>query len=271
MEKEICGIYKIENKNTHQVYIGQSVDILRRWKAHKVQAKSYSSENSDNRLYHELHNHFEDFEFSIIEECDRSKLNEREVYWISYYDSTNPDHGYNISPGGSIGDYHRVLQQKQLNEIANLLVTTDLTQEEIADKFQTGRRTVSSVNTGYYKIDNVHDFPIRNRKFITGKVKERAEQKKARLNGRNEFMCGTCKICGGPCSTRANICHSCQDKERDSKRPSKEILYELVKTMSYSEIGRMFNVSGNAIKKWCKRYGINVVKDIRGNTISVHQ
>lgn len=31
---DICGIYKITNKETQQVYIGQSTDIAQRWKDH---------------------------------------------------------------------------------------------------------------------------------------------------------------------------------------------------------------------------------------------
>lgn len=32
----------------------------------------------------------------------KAKMHEREIYWISKYDSTNPDIGYNISPGGNL-------------------------------------------------------------------------------------------------------------------------------------------------------------------------
>ena len=32
--KRICGIYKIENLINHKVYIGQSVDIERRFRGH---------------------------------------------------------------------------------------------------------------------------------------------------------------------------------------------------------------------------------------------
>ena len=31
----ICGIYKIENRVNHKIYIGQSVDIYTRWYNHK--------------------------------------------------------------------------------------------------------------------------------------------------------------------------------------------------------------------------------------------
>lgn len=40
-------------------------------------------------------------------------------------------------------------------------------------------------------------------------------------------------------------------------RPSKEDLEQLVKEMSFVQIGKMFGVSDNAIRKWCKTYGID--------------
>ena len=38
------------------------------------------------------------FKFMILERCSRDKLNDREVYWIAYYDSYY--HGYNQTKGG---------------------------------------------------------------------------------------------------------------------------------------------------------------------------
>ncbi len=43
---------------------------------------------------------FENFKVDIIEECENSLLNEKEKYWIMYYDSTNREKGYNIQEGG---------------------------------------------------------------------------------------------------------------------------------------------------------------------------
>lgn len=109
---------------------------------------------------------------------------------VDYYKSTEPIYGYNILIGGDVSEHNRILGQNQLNEIANLLATTDLTQTEIANRFGVGQRTVSSVNTGYYNLDKKYIFPIRDKKHVTGKIKERVEQKKARLNGRDKGMTG---------------------------------------------------------------------------------
>ena len=40
-------------------------------------------------------------------------------------------------------------------------------------------------------------------------------------------------------------------------KPTKEELEQLVKEKSFVQIGKMFNVCGGAVVKWCKSYGIN--------------
>ena len=43
----------------------------------------------------------ENFDFSIIEECEEPYLDEREAYWIKYYNSHNKEKGYNLTDGGT--------------------------------------------------------------------------------------------------------------------------------------------------------------------------
>lgn len=45
----------------------------------------------------------DNFDFEIIEECDKSMLSEREKYWIQFYDSMVPN-GYNLTNGGDGGN-----------------------------------------------------------------------------------------------------------------------------------------------------------------------
>lgn len=42
------------------------------------------------------------FSFSIIEKCDTDKLDDREKYWISKYNSTDVSKGYNVDYGGAV-------------------------------------------------------------------------------------------------------------------------------------------------------------------------
>jgi len=77
----MIGIYKITSP-TNKVYIGQSVDINRRFKFYlklhhcKFQVALYNSFKK-----HNVNNHT----FEIIEECNIELLNERERYWQDFY------------------------------------------------------------------------------------------------------------------------------------------------------------------------------------------
>lgn len=100
--KEICGIYCIENIINHKKYIGLSKNCYRRWYDHKNKAFN-SIEEDDKRkpIYLAIRKYgLENFTFSIIEECPQEKLKEREIYWISYYDSYY--NGYNATLGGDM-------------------------------------------------------------------------------------------------------------------------------------------------------------------------
>ena len=75
-----CGIYKITSPS-NKVYIGQSVNIEKRWSKYKRlecknQTKLYNSFN-----YYSLENHI----FEIVEECDQKELNNRERYYQEFY------------------------------------------------------------------------------------------------------------------------------------------------------------------------------------------
>lgn len=51
-------------------------------------------------------------------------------------------------------------------------------------------------------------------------------------------------------------CYNKSEKKRKVERPSKEILLELIKSNTFVSIGKMFNVSDNAVRKWCKSYDL---------------
>lgn len=93
MGKIICGIYKITNKINGKVYIGQSYDILERWERHK--------RTRDQCAIHKALQKYgiDNFMFEILEECPKDELDEREKYWIKYYNSYFT--GYNMTLGGS--------------------------------------------------------------------------------------------------------------------------------------------------------------------------
>lgn len=93
-----CGIYKFTNKINGKIYIGQSIDINARKRSHINDA--YCQGKDSNCPFHQAIIKYGEngFNFEIIEECPKELLNEREKYWIQYYNSYH--NGYNASPGG---------------------------------------------------------------------------------------------------------------------------------------------------------------------------
>lgn len=70
-----------------------------------------------------------------------------------------------------------------------------------------------------------------------------------------------CKKCGAEISKGAQFCKKCLGEEhRKTNRPSKEELFELIKTLPFTEIGKMYGVTDNAVRKWCKSSGLPHLK-----------
>lgn len=73
-----------------------------------------------------------------------------------------------------------------------------------------------------------------------------------------------CSSCGKSISRHANMCKKCAYNNsikrmtyNYTKRPSKETLEKLLfSTKNFCKIARMYNVSDNAVRKWCKFYGL---------------
>ena len=88
------GIYKITNIANQMCYIGQAANIADRWKQH-IKRGIGAEAPTRNKLYPAmLELGVENFTFEIVEEVERSKLNDREDYWQEYFHAK--DFGYSI-------------------------------------------------------------------------------------------------------------------------------------------------------------------------------
>ena len=88
------GIYKITHIQSGKCYVGQAANIADRWKQH-VKRGVGAEDWTRNKLYPAMYSlGVENFSFEIIEECERSKLNEREDYWQEFFHAK--DFGYSI-------------------------------------------------------------------------------------------------------------------------------------------------------------------------------
>ena len=89
-----CGIYKITNLQNKMCYIGQSANIAERWRQH-IKRGVGAETATRNKLYTAMKVYgVENFTFEIVEECERSLLNERESYWQDYFKAK--EFGYSI-------------------------------------------------------------------------------------------------------------------------------------------------------------------------------
>lgn len=88
------GIYKITNLDNNKCYVGQAVNLGDRWKQH-IKRGLGAEAPTRNKLYPAMMAiGVEKFSFEVIEECERSELDEREDYWQEYFHAK--EYGYSI-------------------------------------------------------------------------------------------------------------------------------------------------------------------------------
>lgn len=96
-------IYKVTNLINNKLYIGQTKhSLLHRKNQHFRETKS----KKDDMYFHRALNKygFNNFKWEIIDQATSvEELNQKEIYYIQLYDSTNRINGYNRKLGGEQG------------------------------------------------------------------------------------------------------------------------------------------------------------------------
>ena len=88
------GIYKITEISSGKCYVGQAANLADRWKQH-IKRGVGADTPTRNKLYPAMIAAGpENFTFEVVEECDRSRLDEREDYWQEYFKAK--EFGYSI-------------------------------------------------------------------------------------------------------------------------------------------------------------------------------
>lgn len=97
LNNDPSGIYRFTNTINGKMYIGMSNHVNDRRKRHLYELRRG---NHINKHFQAAFNKYgeEAFQWDVLEYCTAESLEQREQYWIAFYDSFT--HGYNATTGG---------------------------------------------------------------------------------------------------------------------------------------------------------------------------
>lgn len=259
----MIGIYKIRNVITNECYIGQSINIAKRWRNEKEAAFNSKNESYNYPLSYAIRKYgIENFTFEVIEECLRNELNEKEKYWIAYYDSYN--NGYNQTPGGDTILHMCKLTPEEADEIAHILIDDPngvVSHKQLAEKYGVSKDTIQAINMGRQWYNDNYTYPLHISKYDPRYKTE-------------SMLCVDCgKVINKNC-TRCYECNKIYQKQQFIKQlpVSKEELKQLLieNNGNFTKVGKILNISDNGLRKWCKNLDLStyskdykVIKEIQ--------
>lgn len=158
------AIYVITNKVNGKQYVGQSVHPEIRWWQHRNNAKI----KYDNLPIHlAISKYGEDnFDFEILEWTDDYDNREKQI--INELNTISPN-GYNVSSGGNsnvmIGEDNprNTLSNKVVLNIIKDLKESQLSDRDIARKYNSTDKIIADINHGYTHKQNDIIYPIRRK------------------------------------------------------------------------------------------------------------
>lgn len=238
----MIGIYKITNTVNSHCYIGQSRYIETRWKNHKIAATNPNDRGYEYPLYRAIRKYgIENFTFEILEECSLEKLNEQETYWIQYYKAD-----YNQTIGGDYNIIPQKLTFEQVQEIQQILIKDAeglASHKDLAERYGVHKDTIRDINVGRSWYDPSLNYPLHYSKYDNRNPNKQTQK--------------YCIDCGKKISIKATRCLDCENIQRKQIKPvTREQLKDLIRQHSFTAIGKMYNVSDNTIRKWCKSFNL---------------
>lgn len=163
-------IYKITNLINNKVYIGQvyNKSIEDRFNRHCNEAKK-----SKSYIARAINKYGKvNFKIEQIEECySKQELDNREKYWIAYYNSTNSSFGYNLTLGGDGGNTYVCKSDMELQNIKQKISISN-TGKNNGNSCQLKIKSIITNEEHYFDTLNetIKFFNIKNRSIIMAKA-----------------------------------------------------------------------------------------------------
>lgn len=143
------GIYLLYFDNSDKVYVGQSVDIYKRFRDHKSALRLYKHTNF---LLQDAYRSYGEPKLQIIEECSISELDSLEILWTKEFNSLTdglnivyPGKGAGAGPNNHNSKYNKL---QILRVFRKLYLRNNLTDAEIGNYYNVHSSTVTSIRLG---------------------------------------------------------------------------------------------------------------------------
>lgn len=219
-------IYIGQDSNNNPEYFGSGLQLLRA-------IKKYGKEN---------------FKKEILEECmDCSLLDEREIYWIKYYNSIDREIGYNITEGGNTAGLKKGHEISR-NGLYNYWVEKH-GKEQADVMWDVKRKKNSEANKKNGTIFNKGIYQHWVEKYGEAEANNRLEKKKEKLRTYNKKK------------KDEGWCHSEESKKKISEAGKNRVISEdtrnkmsekakLVDRSYLMKVIIQYDLDGNFIKEW---------------------
>lgn len=135
-------IYKVINKINNKIYIGQTINTLEHRKNQHF--REVRSEKRKNTYFHNAIIKYgeNNFIFEVIDETnDIVELNNKEVFWINYYNSTDKNIGYNLDSGGQ-NCFKSIITKRKIGETSKQKWNNPQIANKMRDGLKKGTDTI---------------------------------------------------------------------------------------------------------------------------------
>lgn len=268
------SIYIIKNDINNKVYIGQAINVSKRFREH-----TYYRENRLSLIDAAIHKYGKQhFWYEILEE-NIEDYNEKEIYYINKYNSQRPN-GYNITIGGTDGlvgtnNPCSFIQDKQTlnNIIADLKSTLSI--EEISNKYNINKNLLYKINRGAAYEQNI-DYPIRKLQGHKNFSDEQAQEIRQLLKYTYRTYANIGKQYGVDARIIGRINRGESYREKNETYPLREGKAYENTPLSYIQVSEIIEILINtdlSLRKIAKIYDVNypTIQAIKNGTIKLYR